>query len=1008
MTSIDDTELCSGYGQWHTNSPATLNPKPYNSITLSDIVGLVETPPSVAKENAQWFIPSTLLSREAEKQRAHGRYHAVWCDFDHHTLLTAIQSVLASLLCSHVIYSSRSSTLNRQKWRVIIPLATPANAIEWQQVAAILNDSFEQAYIIPDRASERVNQICYLPNKGEFYRFHIESKLGPLNWYGALADELTKKRRQADQEKLRLEQFKEQSRLKAIERMATGSHSPIDAYNESYPVMQCLELYGYKRIGKKYLSPNSESGNAGVTIQGNRWMSSHSSDVGIGHPNKNGGGCYGDAFDLFVYYEHGGNHNAALQAAGALFTVNGKTLSKANQQAYRATQSPAKADKNLTAVSSAVPLKIEMEEVSLTSKNLNKNPKKLKPVSEFENLEGTERTEGTTNNGVASPGSPEKNSEGTGGIRFNSDDVIDDPLPDADKNRVEQLSFDDLSMPCFIVKDDWFYLGGKRKPGVWYCYETEGSKNKEPAQIALRICSPLYVVSVTNTENGKFFGRLLRFRNTLGCWINWAMPMELLRGSCEELRGELLAAGVEIEQRNRNHLATYLQWQVPKEVTTAATRTGWTAKGGAFVFHDRIIGTEKVHFQSESLSADGAVRTGGDYRQWQTMAALCASNPVLMVSVCVALAGALLVKVHRDSGGVHWVGDSSIGKTTALCVGASVWGGDDFKRTWRATSNGLEGVAALLSDTCLCLDEINEADPREVGAIVYSLGNGTGKTRATRIGSARQVHRWRLSLISTGERSISAMMQEGGKQAKAGQLVRLLNIPAARQFGVFDNLHHFDDGREMADYFKTECAKHYGHAGTKFVEHIIKQGNTDFGAILAKIETQFTHSDTQAARAASRFALYAMAGELAIEAGIVSWQEGMALDACKVMFSEWQSMRGTGATEHKQILQSVADYILKQGDTKFTDKNNPEDKPRADRAGWYIDKPGGRIYLFTSAALKEAGGNYDLNRILTALDSADWIIERDAGKRSKKTAITGVGKPGLYWIQPTDEGDHHA
>jgi putative DNA primase/helicase len=249
------------------------------------------------------------------------------------------------------------------------------------------------------------------------------------------------------------------------------------------------------------------------------------------------------------------------------------------------------------------------------------------------------------------------------------------------------------------------------------------------------------------------------------------------------------------------------------------------------------------------------------------------------------------------------------------------------------------------------------------------------------------------------------MMQEGGKQAKAGQLVRLLNIPAARKFGVFDDLHNFTDGRELADHFKTECSKHYGHAGIKFVEHIIKQGDADFGAILAQIEAQFTHSDTQAARAASRFALYAMAGELAVEAGILPWKEGAALEASKVMFAEWQIMRGTGATEHKQILQNVADYILKHGDTKFTDKNNPDDKPRADRAGWYTGRPGGRTFLFTSAALKEAGGSYDFNRVLDALDSAGWIVERDHGKRSKKTAISG-GKNNLYWIQPSEESDH--
>ena len=135
-----------------------------------------------------------------------------------------------------------------------------------------------------------------------------------------------------------------------------------------------------------------------------------------------------------------------------------------------------------------------------------------------------------------------KKAKGTG---INLNDAID-PLHEADQSQIERLSFDDLALPYFIVKDDWFDLGGKRKPGVWYCYETAGTDKKPPAQIAVRLCSPLYIDGVTNTENGQFFGRLLRFRDTLGHWRKWAMPMELLRGSCEELRGELLAAGVEI------------------------------------------------------------------------------------------------------------------------------------------------------------------------------------------------------------------------------------------------------------------------------------------------------------------------------------------------------------------------------------------------------------------------------------------------------------------------------
>jgi putative DNA primase/helicase len=623
-----------------------------------------------------------------------------------------------------------------------------------------------------------------------------------------------------------------------------------------------------------------------------------------------------------------------------------------------------------------------------------------------EKSEGTEGTGGTASNGAAFSSSPAKNTEGTEGTGMDLDESAD-PLHEADDDVPEKIDISTLEMPCYLVRDDWFEMGGsKRKPGVWFCYMEKGKgKDAKPDFKAVRICSPLHIVGLTNTEDGQLFGRLLRFRDSLGCWRTWAMPMEMLRGSCEELRGELLASGVEIEQRNRAQLADYLQWRTPRDVITAVTRTGWTQNGGAFVLRDRVLGADNVYFQSESLLSESAARVGGDYRQWQQMAGYCEGNPVLIVSVCVPLAGPLLAKVQRDSGGVHWVGDSSIGKTTALCVGASVWGGDDFKRTWRATGNGLEGVAAQLSDTCLCLDEINEADPRDIGAIVYSLGNGIGKSRASRIGSARQVHRWRDTLLSTGERSISAMMQEGGKQAKAGQLVRLLNIPAARQFGIFDTLHQFADGRQMADYFKAESAKHYGHAGVMFVEHLIKQENADFGAILAKIETQFEHTDSQAARAASRFAVYAMAGELAIEADILPWKQGAALDACKTMFAQWLALHGSGATEHRQILQAVRDYILKHGDTRFTDKRS-DHPPKTERAGWYMDGPGGRIYLFTPAALREAGGNYDFSRVLSALDGAGWIAEHDTDKRSKKTPMDGGNKTNLYWIRPDEDSGH--
>jgi hypothetical protein len=69
----------------------------------------------------------------------------------------------------------------------------------------------------------------------------------------------------------------------------------------------------------------------------------------------------------------------------------------------------------------------------------------------------------------------------------------------------------------------------------------------------------------------------------------------------------------------------------------------------------------------------------------------------------------------------------------------------------------------------------------------------------------------------------------------------------------------------------------------------------------------------QDTRAAARFALLAMAGELATEHGVTRWAAGQATEAAQTMFRLWQSQR-RGQNEPRQVLEQLVDFIDRLGD----------------------------------------------------------------------------------------------
>ena len=96
----------------------------------------------------------------------------------------------------------------------------------------------------------------------------------------------------------------------------------------------------------------------------------------------------------------------------------------------------------------------------------------------------------------------------------------------------------------------------------------------------------------------------------------------------------------------------------------------------------------------------------------------------------------------------------SSGKTTALQVAASVWGGPVHIKSWRLTDNALESVATLHNDGLLILDEVGQVNARVLSEAAYMLANGQGKAPAPAATAACAAPMsWRLLFLSSGKNS---------------------------------------------------------------------------------------------------------------------------------------------------------------------------------------------------------------------------------------------------------------
>ena len=481
-----------------------------------------------------------------------------------------------------------------------------------------------------------------------------------------------------------------------------------------------------------------------------------------------------------------------------------------------------------------------------------------------------------------------------------------------------------------------------------------GSKSKKRASVGNRArqCESAFrgrsrILGRSRNPQGGEWGLWLRWRDGDGRVHRKLIGSAALHGEPSAFCQSLASDGLHIERSRQRDLADYLNGADVSGRVTRVETTGWHTIAGqqVFVLPSETIGPPAVESVILEGAANAPYEAFGSLEDWRNgVGALTRGHLLPVLAISAAFAGPLLHLVDGEGGGVHFFGQSSKGKTTILQAAASVWGrgaSPGYVRAWRATANGLEGAAALTTDTVLVLDEMSVLDPRDAGAATYALANGRGKQRAMRDGSLKEPKSWRLSFISSGEVPLEAKLSEGRGKARAGQLLRLLDLRADRGlgFGVFDNGGSEDDAGALARAIKGAAGKAYGVAGPAFVRRIIAEVVTgdDVRAMVADFVTAEcpAGADAQVERVAQRLGLIAAAGELATATGVAPWQDGEARKAAAWALKAWLSNRGGAEpAEARQALGQVRLFIEQYGDSRFDPLDNPDAKPSPNRAGW--------------------------------------------------------------------------
>ena len=552
------------------------------------------------------------------------------------------------------------------------------------------------------------------------------------------------------------------------------------------------------------------------------------------------------------------------------------------------------------------------------------------------------------------------------------------------------------------MPEGFFLVPDGKRAGL---YKLETKPDGEMNEV--RIGPPLSVRGMTRDSEGNEWGLMLEWADPDGKKHTWPMPIELLFRQGADWYSSLASGGWFGNPVARKKLVDFLAAVRPVRRIRCVPRTGWDK--AAYILPDAVYGnTSGESVVLQSAHHGDLYRTAGTLDGWKEIATLSIGNSRLSFALCAAFAGPLLRLAGLEGGGFSFEGGSSSGKTTALQIAASVWGGPEHVRSWRATDNGLENIAVLHNDNVLILDEVGQVNGKILAECAYMLANGQGKGRSSREGHLRKSHSWRLLFLSSGELRLADKLAENGLKSRGGQEVRFVGLPV--DTSMLTELHGFPHAGAVVNRLKELTDLHYGHAGRAFL-HKLTEPDT-MTTVLSELQPALANTvnrlvpagaDGQVRRVAQRFALCGLAGGLAVQMEILP-ADFDAPGCAEHCFHDWLAARGgIGASENAAILAAVRLFIEQHGASRFQDLDT-QMSTCPNRVGFRRNVRDITEYIVLPESFRaEIIKGFSPRRAAAVLRKAGWLQLSD-GKNTTKRELPGMGRIRAYVLVLPDEG----